>query len=151
MVPQARLHHPIPHQRCRFHSGSGLRRCFHQEDLRGRFSAASHQLCGDVPHCECCCFKLLRQLYTGSFAVISSCYCQQLLQFKHNAFRCCSIHAAKSCMIAYQLPWYMRSYSELYSLDPKALSNPETSKPQTSSLYWKSNRLGTVKNALLTS
>ena len=57
VVPQAGLHHPIPHQCCRFHSGSGLRRCFHQEDLRGRFSAASHQLCGEVSHCECCCFN----------------------------------------------------------------------------------------------
>ncbi len=107
VVPQAGLHHPIPNQCRRFHSGSGLRRCFHQEDLRGRFSAASHQLCREVSHCECCCFKLLRQLYAGtSFAVISTCCCQLLLQFKHNALTCCSVHAVKSRMMAYQLPQY---------------------------------------------
>ena len=121
VVPQAGLHHPIPHQCCGFHSGSGLWRCFHQEDLRGRFSAASHQLCREVPHCECCCFKLLRQLCAGtSFAVVSSCCCQLLLQSQNNAFGCCSIHAVKSCMMAYQLPLYIRSYdSGLYSLDRK--------------------------------
>ena len=45
--------------------------------------------------------------------------CCQMVQSQKAAFDCCSIHAVKSCMMAYQSPGYTGRYSGLYSLDPR--------------------------------